>query len=94
MAIVSWKHKGLKDFFNTGTTKGIQADHKGKLGRILAILSSATHEDELRIPGFGLHPLNPKESKIHAVTVNGNWRVTFRFNDDGNAEIVNYLDYH
>ncbi|MDR9469430.1 type II toxin-antitoxin system RelE/ParE family toxin [Marinospirillum sp.] len=27
------------------------------------------------------------------MTVSGNWRVTFRF-EDGDAEIVNYEDYH
>ena len=32
-------------------------------------------------------------TSIQAVTVNGNWRVTFYF-EDGDAYIVNYLDYH
>lgn len=94
MAIVSWKHKGLRDFFETETTKGIRADHKKKLKRILSVLDNASDANELRIPGFGLHILNPKEDEIWAVKVSGNWRVTFYINENGNAEIVDYLDYH
>jgi proteic killer suppression protein len=93
MAIVSWKHKGLKKFFMTGSTKGICPDHEAKLRRILSLLHSANSPDELRLPGFGLHQLQPPKDKIWAVSVNGNWRVTFRFERE-NAEIVDYRDYH
>ena len=45
------------------------------------------------IPGFRLHPLKGRMRGHHAVTVSGNWRVTFRF-EDVNAVDVDYLDYH
>ena len=45
------------------------------------------------IPGFRLHPLKGRKRGYHAVSVSGNWRVTFRF-EDGNAVDVDYLDYH
>ena len=93
VAIVSWKHKGLKVYFETGSTKGIRVYHSAKLRRILSLLDEAKHADELRLPGFSFHLLEPKKSGICAVTVNGNWRVTFRFVNE-NAEIVDYLDYH
>ena len=45
------------------------------------------------IPGFRLHPLKGRKRGHYAVSVSGNWRVTFRF-EDGNAVDVDYLDYH
>ena len=40
-----------------------------------------------------LHMLKGDLAEHWSVTVSGNWRVTFRF-EDGNAYIVNYQDYH
>jgi diacylglycerol kinase family enzyme len=39
-----------------------------------------------------LHPLKGKLRVFWAVTVRANWRVIFRF--DGDAEDVDYVDYH
>ena len=44
------------------------------------------------LPGLRLQ-LSGNRAGIWSVTVSGNWRVTFRF-EDGDAEIVNYEDYH
>ena len=45
------------------------------------------------LPGLRLHKLTGSRAGIWSVTVSGNWRVTFRFKD-GDAEFVNYEDYH
>ena len=45
------------------------------------------------IPGFNLHPLKGNRKGEWAVSVSGNWRITFKF-QDGNAEVLNYEDYH
>jgi len=45
------------------------------------------------IPTLHLHQLKGDRKGIWAVTVQSNWRITFRF-EDGDAEIVNYEDYH
>lgn len=45
------------------------------------------------LPGLRLHELTGNRSGIWSVTVSGNWRVTFHF-EDGDAEVVNYEDYH
>ncbi len=45
------------------------------------------------LPGFRLHPLKGKLRGHYAVTVSGNWRVTFRF-EDGDTVAINYTDYH
>ena len=47
----------------------------------------------MNLPGFRLHPLAGQLSGYYAVSVSGNWRVTFRF-EDGHAVDVDYADYH
>ncbi|MGB7006651.1 MAG: type II toxin-antitoxin system RelE/ParE family toxin [Pseudolabrys sp.] len=49
--------------------------------------------DDMNVPGFHLHPLKGSLSGYWAVSVSGNWRVTFRF-DNGHADDVDYMDYH
>ena len=91
--IRSFKHKGLEKFFESGSTAGIQAAHATRLRLILGRLNAATNANDMDLPGLRLHELAGKRAAIWSVTVNGNWRVTFRF-EDGDAEIVNYEDYH
>ena len=91
--IISFKHKGLKNYYETGSTAGIQASHTAKISRILTVLDSAITIQDVNLPGYRLHQLTGKRSDIWSVWVNGNWRITFRY-EDGDAEIVNYEDYH
>lgn len=91
--IKSFKHKGLKKFFESGSKAGIQAKHKRRLRMQLAAIDTATVIDDVDLPGFKLHPLKGNRDDIWSITVNGNWRVTFEFRE-GNAFILNYEDYH
>jgi len=91
--IKSFKHKGLKKFFESGSKAGIQAKHERRLRIQLAAIDTATTIEDIDLPGFRLHLLKGKRNAIWSVAVNGNWRVTFEFND-GNAFILNYEDYH
>ena len=91
--IASFRHKGLKRFYETGSTAGIQPDHRNRIRLQLAALATATTIDDMDVPGFNLHPLKGQRKGIWAISVSGNWRLTFRF-EDGNAHIVNYEDYH
>lgn len=47
----------------------------------------------MNAPALRLHPLKGDKAGLWAVTVQANWRVTFRF-EDGNAHVVVYWDYH
>ena len=47
----------------------------------------------MNLPGFKLHKMRGQLEGHHAVSVSGNWRVTFRF-ENGEAVDVDYLDYH
>ncbi|VFN07025.1 MAG: proteic killer suppression protein [Candidatus Kentron sp. G] len=85
--------KGLRVFYESGRTKGIQAKHAGRLRMQLAALDTARTIDDMNIPGFGLHPLEGKRKERWVVSVSGNWRLTFEFRD-GDAYVLDYEDYH
>ncbi len=91
--IVSFRHKGLELFYMSGSTKGIQASHAAKLGRILGLLDVASAPADVNLPGFRLHPLKGTMKGHWSVWMNGNWRVTFRF-VGADVELVDYQDYH
>lgn len=91
--ITSFQHKGLKQFFDTGSKAGIQPTHAGRLRLILGRLDAAREPRDMNLPGLKLHPLTGDLTGAWAVWVSGNWRVTFRFDGPDVIE-VNYLDYH
>jgi len=91
--IISFKHKGLKHFYETGSTSGIQPAHEPRLRLQLIALDTAVRLEDMDLPGFRLHPLKGPRKGLWAISVSGHWRLTFRF-ADGNAYIVNYEDYH
>ena len=91
--IKSFAHKGLKKFFLTGSKAGIQPKHVDRLRLILAQLNQARIIQDMRIPTLALHELKGDRKAGWAVTVQANWRITFRF-ENGDAEVVNYEDYH
>ena len=91
--IKSYAHKGLKDFYETGSKKGIQPDHAPKLARMLDRLDASTSAQDMNLPGYRLHPLKGNKQDMWSVTVNGNWRMTFYF-EGQDAFLVDYMDYH
>lgn len=91
--IKTWSHKGLKLFFDTGSVAQIQAKHAKRLKILLAVLHAATKPEDMNLPGFDYHKLTGNKKNHYAVSVNGNWRLVFKF-EEGNAILVNYLDYH
>jgi len=56
-------------------------------------LDAAKDIKDMNYPGSGLHQLKGKKKGLWAVKVTGDWRVTFRLKE-GDAEVVDYLDYH
>ena len=91
--IVSFRHKGLQVFYETGSMRGINAAHATKLARILSALDVANSPVDLNLPAYRLHPLKGELSGFWSIWVNGNWRIIFRF-DGLDVELVDYLDYH
>lgn len=91
--IKSFRHKGLADFFATGKSKKVQAKHQKRLRLILSLLNAATQPGQMAAPGLRYHPLVGPMKGLHAVDVDGNTRVVFKF-EDGHATEVDYGDYH
>ena len=91
--IKSFQHKGLKDYYEKGIKKGIQAEHADKIGRILDRLNASISPTDMNLPSYRLHQLKGDKKNIWSVTVNENWRITFYFEGE-DAYLVNYLDYH
>lgn len=73
--------------------KGIQPGHAKKLRMLMAALDTATDIADMNVPGFGLHPLKGNRRGQWAVSMSGNWRITFEFRD-GNTYLLDYEDYH
>jgi proteic killer suppression protein len=91
--IKSFKHKGLKKYFESGISSGIQAKHQQKLRMQLTAIDTAQKIEDIDLPNFKLHSLKGNRAGVWSIAVNGNWRVTFEFTE-GNAYILNYEDYH
>ena len=91
--IVSFRHRGLKALYEGRTTRRVAPEHVRKLKDILAILDLSRGPEGMNLPGFKLHALRGRLRSHYAVSVSGNWRVIFRF-EDGSAIDVDYVDYH
>lgn len=93
MAILRFRHKSLERFFLRGTTAGIQTEHARRLRLILGRLNVAREPRDMGLPGLDLHPLKGERRGTWAVSLSGNWRVTFAFSG---PDVVNvdYEDYH
>ena len=91
--IRSFRHKGLRRFYESGSKAGIRPEHAARLRMQLAALDSASRIADMEIPGFRLHGLKGSASGRWSIWVNGNWRITFEFRE-GDAFIVDYEDDH
>jgi len=91
--IKSFRHKGLEKLFIDGTKRGVQPEQARKLMDILDRLDAAAIVNDMDYPGSFLHPLKGNLKDHWSVRVSGNWRVIFRF-EDGDAYVVDYVDYH
>ena len=94
MAIVSFISRALRRLFENDDTRGISGRLVPRVRDILLALDQATRTDEMNAyPGWRLHPLKGEWRGFWSVSVSGNWRVIFRF-DDGMAYDVDLVDYH
>ncbi len=91
--IKSLKHKGLKKLYETGSKQGVKPEHVVRLQLILARLDASSAPEDMNLPGLGLHSLKGPLKNFWSVSVSGNWRVIFRF-ENNHAIDVDYLDYH
>jgi toxin HigB-1 len=93
-AIKSIKHKGLRRLFRENDRRGVQPSLADKLRDMLHALDVAATIDEIEtVPGWRLHPLKGDLKGMWSMSVSGNWRLVFRF-EDGDASDLDLTDYH
>lgn len=93
MTIRTFKSKGLKKFFETGSKSGILPSLAFKIELILERLDAAGEPKDMCFPGSDFHPLKGNLKGFYSVHVNGNWVIIFRF-EEGEAFDVDLIDYH
>ena len=91
--VKSFRHAGIEKFFKTGSKAGIQPAHAAKLSIQLYALDGAKSPADMNTPGWRLHPLKGDMEGHWSIRVNGNWHLTFRFEEE-DAILVDYQDYH
>ena len=91
--IQNFRHKGLKQLFESGTLAGVNPQYASRLRRILALLETAETLDDMDLTGLNLHELKGERKGTWSVKVSGNWRVTFKIKQ-GDVIDVDYEDYH
>jgi len=91
--IRSFRHKGLQQFFESGSKAGIASEHAAKLSRQLLLLNAAKKPLEMDVAGWKLHQLKGDQAEHWSVKVSGNWRLTFAFEGE-DVILIDYQDYH
>jgi len=91
--IGSFSDRALKRLYERGDRSGIRPDMLGKIERILQRLDEITDPEQMNLPGYRLHGLSGDRKGFWSVTVNGNWRIVFRFGE-GQPQDVELVDYH
>lgn len=94
MHIRSVRHQGLRRFIEDDDDRGIRPDLVDRVRKILAVLIVAPDMHEVQgPPGWRIHQLSGDRAGTWSISVSGNWRITFRVEDD---EIVrlDLEDYH
>lgn len=89
----TFKHKGLERFFSKSDYRGIPAQYAARIERLLDRLDAAVKPDDMDLPGYRFHPLKGDMKGTYAVSVSGNWRMTFRFVGE-DASDIDLEDYH
>ncbi|HRG49550.1 MAG: type II toxin-antitoxin system RelE/ParE family toxin [Cellvibrionales bacterium] len=92
--IKTFADKHTKELFETGKSKKVAADVLSRAIRKLEYVNFAISLDDLKVPpGNKLHLLSGDRKGQHAIAVNDQWRICFRFSD-GDAYDVEFCDYH
>jgi len=94
MTIGKFRHKGLKRVYEDDDLSGVPAQAGRKIKAILAALEFADDLSQVAtMPGWKLHPLRGDRKGEYSIMVTGNWRVTFRV-DENEVTDLNFEDYH
>jgi len=88
------RHRGLHALYQDDSARGVRPDQVKRLRVLLARLDASAAPSDMDLPGARLHALKGDLAGYWSVSVSGNWRLIFRFDDQGNATDVDLVDYH
>ncbi len=91
--IRTFRHRGLKRLYERDDPTRLAADLAERITLVLADLDDASNPREIDLPGYRLHPLKGNLKGLWSISVSGNWRIIFRF-EDGDVYDVDLVDYH
>lgn len=92
--IKSFADRRTQELYLTGTARRFPPDVAARAARKLEYVDLATRLEDLKVPpGNRLHALKGDRTGQHAIRVNDQWRICFRF-VDGDAHDVEVCDYH
>jgi proteic killer suppression protein len=96
MQLVRFRHKGLRQLHQGGSAKDVPSAMADKLRKLLFALETAETLEQLRrFPGWKLHPLKGDRKGSWSLTVTGNWRLIFSYDEETNtASDIDLIDYH
>ena len=92
--IKSFKHRGLKKFWETGSKAGIPTEMAKRVRIRLSYLDVAETLNDINLPGYRLHPMAGQRKGEWSIKVTGNWRIVFRMDAPGEVTGVHLKDYH
>jgi toxin HigB-1 len=90
--IISFKHRGLKIFYEKGDASKLQRQHVSKIRLILTRFDAATPPGEFNVPGYNLHQFKGDVKAFWSVRVDKNYRIIFRIENE-NIHDIDYIDY-
>jgi len=90
--IVSIRHEGLRPYYEKGNGTKLQKVHLVKIKLILTALDAVSTEDDIKALDKYIHILNGEYSGFWALSITGNYRIIFRFEDTDILD-VDFLDY-
>jgi toxin HigB-1 len=95
MSIKTFIHKGVEEVFLTGRSRNIGPEFRKRMSLILDALDGATGVRDL-VGARGFHALHEPRTGTFAMSVSGNWRLTFRFEHGSTGDVldVDFEDYH
>ena len=88
------RHKALRRLVEEGDSKGLSPEMLSRIKRMLSALHAADDIALMEtVAGWRLHPLKGNLSGYWSLSVSGNWRLVFKW-QDGTANELDLVDYH
>ena len=90
--IKSFRHRGLKRYYEKDDSRYLPPALIGRIGKILALMDAADSLDGINLPALRLHKLSGDLKDYWSASVTGNWRIIFNY-EEGEFHNLELIDY-